>query len=412
MSQRISLALMFILLSPTVGADEDPLAESLAAIDQALGAVAKLAFIRPEATGTVEDLSGLIGAVSDHLSARENLAIIPPDEVFKKAGPEFEVSANGIAGVAKKMEAQAALFLRVFKSPEQTDLHVMLADTDGKMLLDKTFVITGLPPGKPSEPTPPEVAVVEPPPPPEEPGVSQPSSQFEGEPAPPEAASPEVDTPDDAFERRRVAMVPRQRIAGSASIGVGGRHLAVGLHTPPVVVRDWMIVKGGHPISELDLARLAGRADIVKRIEDDIGTAKTYRNVGIGMTLGGFIAAGVATPFFKAEGDEAITGARIAVGTGMAVGVAGLVLWLIFGPDAAMAETPYPSRHLITREEAGDMVDGHNDTLRRELDLPRPLHRPGPNRTSPPKKAAPETSVEVSFFPSPQGGAAVFTFRF
>ena len=70
MSQRISLALMFILLSPTVGADEDPLAESLAAIDQALGAVAKLAFIRPEATGTVEDLSGLIGAVSDHLSAR------------------------------------------------------------------------------------------------------------------------------------------------------------------------------------------------------------------------------------------------------------------------------------------------------------------------------------------------------
>jgi len=396
MSQRISLALMFILLTPAawassdiVPADEDPLAESLAAIDQTLGPVEKLAFIRPEATGTVEDLSGLRSAVFDHLSARENLTVIPPDEVFKKAGPEFEVSADGIAGVAKKMEAQAALFLRVFKSAEQTDLHVMLADAEGKMLLDKTFTITALPPGK-------ESAVAQPPPP----APEQPPPPEEPEPAPPPEAAEEVDTSADAFERRRVAMVPRHRIAGSASIGVVGRHVAVGLHTPPVVVRDWMIVKGGHPISELNLARLAGRADIVKRIEGDIGTAKTYRNVGIGMTLGGFIAAGVATPFFKAEGDEALTGAGIVVGTGMAVGVAGLVLWLIFGPDAAMAETPYPTRHLITREEAGDMVDGHNDTLRRELDL------------SPPPKKEPPPSVEVSFFPSPQGGAAMLTVRF
>jgi hypothetical protein len=378
-------------------AGDDPLQEPLAAIDQALGTVEKLAIIRPEVTGTVEDLSGLQDAVSDHLSVRENLTVIPPDEVFKKAGPEFEVSADGIAGVAKKMEAQAALFLRVFKSPEQTNLQVLLANTEGKMLLDQTFIITGLPLGQPGEPAPPPETASP------EPLQSPDPAPEEPKPAPPPDPAPEeVDTPADAFERRRVALVPRHRISGSASIGMLGRHMAVSIHTPPVVVRDWMIVKGGHPICELDLARLAGRADIVKRIEDDIGMAKTYRNLGIGMTLGGFIMAGVATPYFKAEGDEASTGAGIVVGTGMAIGVAGLVLWLIFGPDAAMAATPYPSRHLITQKEAGEMIDGHNDTLRRELDLPPP----------PKKETPPGPSIEVSFSPSPQGGAATLTVRF
>jgi hypothetical protein len=378
---------MFVLLAPVVGADEDPLAESLAAIDQALGTTTKLALIRPEATGTTEDLSGLQKAVLDHLSKRENLTVIPPDEVFKKAGPEFAVSAEGIAGVAKKMDAQAALFIRLFKSPEQTDLHVMLADAEGKMLLDKSFAVEL---ASPAEETAAPAPSPPPPPPPEEAAPAE-------EPPPAEA-----DTPADAFDRRRVAVVPRQRITGSASVGVIGRNVAVGLHTPPMVVRDWMVVKGGHPISELELAKLAGRHDITKRIEEDIGTAKTYRNVGIGMTLGGFIAAGVATPFFKAEGDDAMTAAGVVVGTGLAVGVGGLVLWLIFGPDAAMADTPYPSRHLITREEAGEMIDSHNDSLRRELDLPPP----------PKPKSPPKASIDVSFFPTPQGGAATLTVRF
>jgi hypothetical protein len=384
MSPRNTVVLLLFLLAPAARADEDPLAEPL-------GTVGKLAFIRPEATGTDEDLSGLQNAVSDHLSSLKNLTVIPPEEVFKKAGPEFDVSAEGIGGVAVKMEAQAALFLRVFKSPEQTDLNVMLADAGGKMLLDKTFTVTGLPPGTEPAQRPDEAAEAEPPP--EEPAPL---------PEEPEAAAPRSDTPADAFERRRVAVVPRQRIAGSASVGVVGRHVAVGVHTPTAVIVDWMVVKGGHPISELDLARLAGRADIVKRIEDDIGTVKTYRNLGIGMTLGGFIAAGVATPFFKAEGDEALTGAGIAVGTGLAVGVAGLIMWLIFGPDAAMADTPYPTRHLITREEAGEMIDSHNSTLRRELDLSPP----------PKKESPPPASIELSFFPSPQGGAAALTIRF
>jgi hypothetical protein len=162
------------------------------------------------------------------------------------------------------------------------------------------------------------------------------------------------------------------------------------------------VVKGGHPISELDLAKLSGRHDIAKRIEEDIGTAKTYRNVGIGMTLGGFIAAGIATPFFKAEGDDALTAAGVVVGSGLAVGVAGLVLWLIFGPDAAMADTPYPSRHLVTREEAEQMTDSHNDSLRRELDL-----APSPKAKTPVK-----ASIDVSFLPTPHGGAATLTVRF
>jgi hypothetical protein len=389
MSRRITLAIVFILLAPVAGADEDPLAEPLGAIDQSLGAIDKLAFIRPEATGTTEDLFGLQKAVSDHLSKRENLTVISPDEVFKKAGPEFAVSAEGIAGVAKKMEAKAALFIRLFKSPEQTDLHVMLADAEGKMLLDKSFVVELPPPAE-------EAAAPAPPPSPPPPPPPEEAAPVE-EPPPAEA-----DTPADAFERRRVAIVPRQRITGSASVGVIGRHMAVGIHTPPTVMRDWMVVKGGHPISELDLAKLAGRHDIVKRIEEDIGTARTYRNVGIGMTLGGFIAAGVATPFFKAEGDDAMTAAGVVVGTGLAVGVAGLVLWLVFGPDAAMADTPYPSRHLVTREEAGQRSASHNDSLRRELDLAPP----------PKKQPAPKASIDVSFFPTPQGGAATLTVRF
>jgi hypothetical protein len=53
-------------LAPGVLAGDDPLQEPLAAIDQALGTVEKLAIIRPEVTGTVEDLSGLQDAVSDH----------------------------------------------------------------------------------------------------------------------------------------------------------------------------------------------------------------------------------------------------------------------------------------------------------------------------------------------------------
>jgi len=122
MSRITTLALALVLLAPMAGADENPLAEPLAAIDQVLGEIDKLAFIRPEATGTTENLSWLQKAVSDHLAKRENLTVIHPDEVFKKAGPEFEVSAEGVAGVAKKMEAQAALFIRLFKSPEQTDL--------------------------------------------------------------------------------------------------------------------------------------------------------------------------------------------------------------------------------------------------------------------------------------------------
>jgi hypothetical protein len=124
--------------------------------------------------------------------------------------------------------------------------------------------------------------------------------------------------------------------------------------------------------------------------------------VGIGMTLGGFIAAGVATPFFKAEGDDALTAAGVVVGSGLAVGVAGLVLWLLYGPDAALADTPYPSRHLITREEAEDMTDNHNDSLRRELDLAPP---PRLEKTH-------KASINLSFFPTPQGGAATLTVRF
>ncbi|MBW1873173.1 MAG: hypothetical protein JRJ19_13975 [Deltaproteobacteria bacterium] len=194
-------------------------------------------------------------------------------------------------------------------------------------------------------------------------------------------------------------------IGGGASIGFSTGHLAIGVHPPPIITNDWMIIEGSTPISEPQLAELTGRQDLGKRISDEIGSMKTLRNVGIGMTLGGFICAGVASPFFKQGSDEGLTGAGIAVGVGLAVGASGLVVWLLYGPEAAKAATPYPTHHLLTQEEAEDMIESYNETLRRELGLSNQA------RSGPPGNQAPP--VRFSIIPDPRGGvAAALEFNF
>lgn len=402
MTRPISWALFTVLLCAPVRAEEvaagDPasLQPVFKAVADNLGETGKLAIIRPEATGTTEDLSGLESALFEKLSQREKLVVLPPDEVFQKVGPEFAVTAEGIAEVAKKMDADAALFVRVFKSADKTELHVLLVSAEAKRLLDQTFTVDALPAGK----EPPEEVAEEA----DRERETEPLSPEAPEP-PPVAEAPEAAPREtDPMAQRRLSLAPRHRITGGGSFGVAGRHVEVGFHSPALITSDWMILEGDRPISELQLAKITGQTDIAKRVESDISSMKTIRNVGIGMTLGGFIAAGIAFPFVQAEGSEKVTAAGVTVGTGLAAGVAGLVLWLIYGPEAGMAETPYPVHHLIKREEAEKMIRSYNRKLYKDL---RPPPRPtgGPGRTT-------TTTIQISVFPEPDGAGAAIRFSF
>ncbi len=364
------------------------LSSELMVLDEPLGALDSVALIRPEGTGTVEDLSGLEKEIETYLSSRKTLRVIPADQVFTKVGPEFEVSSAGIAGVAKKVDAAAALFPRVFKTEKNYDLQLWLVDAQAKVLLDKTLSLPSLPAAAPAQAAaagsvPPTVN------PPAKPSPSGPD---------PEAV--------EAYYHRAISLAPRQRLVGhGTAVGISTGHVSLGMSASPVIVNDWMIVEGAEPISEPQLARLAGRDDIGKRIDRDIGVIKTYRNVGIGMTLAGFVAAGVAAPFFKQGSDQGLTSAGVAVGVGSAVGAAGLVVWLIYGPQAARANSPYPSSHLITRNEAQEMIESYNLRLRRELDLADPESSPDTDDES--------TRLEFLLLPDFRGGAvASLGFRF
>ncbi|HUU03621.1 MAG TPA: hypothetical protein VM425_19450 [Myxococcota bacterium] len=367
---------------------EKPIAALLVVLDEPLGALDSLALIRPEGTGTVEDLSGLEAEIETYLESKKTLRLIPAEQVFIKVGPEFEVSAKGIAGVAEKVGAAAALFPRVFKTENNYDLQFWLVDAKGKVLLDKTLSLSSLP-----VEAAPKAAV-------------SPATKPPGEPSPPAALPGPDPEAVEAYYHRALSLAPRQRVAGQGTaIGISTGHVSFGMSAAPVIINDWMVIEGAKPISEPLLAKLAGQNEIGKRIERDIGVIKTYRNIGIGMTLAGFVAAGVAAPFFKQGSDQGLTSAGVAVGVGSAVGAAGLVVWLIYGPQAARATSPYPSRHLVTQDEAQEMIEAYNSRLRRELDLADP--------ETPPGAANERTQLEFMLFPDPRGGAvASLGFRF
>ncbi|MBW1873172.1 MAG: hypothetical protein JRJ19_13970, partial [Deltaproteobacteria bacterium] len=127
---------------------DDPLNKILAALDEPVSKCASLALIRPEGTGTSEDLSGLEELIRNHLALKENLTVIEPETVFKKVGPEFAVSPEGISKVAQKLDAAAALFVRVFKTAKQYEIHLWLVNSEGLVLLDESIPVPAIPPSK------------------------------------------------------------------------------------------------------------------------------------------------------------------------------------------------------------------------------------------------------------------------
>jgi hypothetical protein len=131
------------------------------------------------------------------------------------------------------------------------------------------------------------------------------------------------------------------------------------------------------PVGELWLAEHAGRDDLVQRMRARIGEMKTLRNVGIGLTLGGFVTAGVAMPLWKTGSDDGLTAAGVVSGVGVVAGVVGLVLWLSYGPRAELAGGPESMEHLISREEAEALIREANRALARELGLE--AAKPGPS---------------------------------
>ena len=376
----------------------DALENVLKALDKPLQGVDKLAVIRPEATGTAEDLSGLEERIETYLSSKEGIEIITADEVFTTAGPEFAVSPEGIAGVAQKTGAVAALFPRVFKTPHAYEVHLWIVDGGGKVLIDEAIEVQSIPPGTQ---VPPETASAKPAPVHRAPPAQAVQDRaLEPEPEPePEPRAENRDLALEAFQRRALSLAPRQRVSGhGASVGFAAGNVAFGVHSSPVIKKDWMIMEGAEPISELRLAELSGNEEIERRIKDSIETMTTYRNVGIGMTLGGFLAAGIAAPFFKQGCDEGLTTAGVVVGVGTAVGAAGLVMWLVYGPQAASAQSPYPRNHKIDQAEAEEMIERYNNSLRRELLIEESQSG---SATGPQTPAA-----RFTIFPDPRGGAS------
>lgn len=407
MKRAIVLGLALCLWSSGALGDEDPLSAAEEALGKALTGIDKLAFIPIEATGTTEDLSGLEAALLESLAKVPGLAVMAPEDVTAKAGIEFAEDARGIASVAKKCESKAALFPRVVRSTEGLELTLMLVDAEAKVLLDQTTPLSGLPPGKNPPPATPEGPAAE------GPGEEQPGTEpglAPGNPPnslPPGGEGPGASPTAGDFESRALSLGPRTRLVAGGAVAFAGAHVGVVLDTPASVREDWLILEGkGTPISEHRLAELAGRSNLVQRIEKEVHSLKTLRNVGIGLTLGGFVAAGVALPFFKSEDTSFSTAGGIISGTGLAVGVAGLVMWLTYGPQAEQAQSPYPSRHLITKEEAESMVSGYNESLRRELGIENPK---ASSQAAPPD--APHW--RLSLVPNSHGGgSAVFGFTF
>ncbi len=365
----------------------------LAALAEATKDLESLAVIGAEGTGTNDDLSGVATQMLAGLGPREGLRIIPPAETLGLAGPEFTISPAGIASVAKKASAQAALFPRVFKTARNYELHLWLLAADEKVLLDETFLLNSLPPPNT------DLAPVAAP----KPAAGNADPVATGS-TPSGARPPAWAAALESYRERALSLTRRQRIVGGgSSIGFVSGNVALGLNAPVRLVHDWMIVEGNAPISEKQLVEMAGAQDIGKRIDDEITSLKTVRNVGIGMTLGGFICAGVASPFFKQGSDEGITVAGTALGLGLATGITGLVLWMTYGPQIVGAQSPYPARHFISQQEAEQLIHSYNEALRQELGVEAP---PAPART-------PISNLQFNILPYGKNGASLaMGFRF
>ena len=144
-------------------------------------------------------------------------------------------------------------------------------------------------------------------------------------------------------------------------------------HPPQVIGEDWFILQGGeYPISERRLALLVGRDDIIKRIDKWVAPFATARNVGVGLTVGGILTAGIAAPFVNSDNNRTSTLASAFAIAGGAASLTGIVLWMIYGPQVSAIESPFPARHTISQDEAQQMVNDYNHELLQKLGIPDP----------------------------------------
>jgi hypothetical protein len=269
------------------------------------------AFLREGGRQDVDDLQAEFVRI---LAGRE-VGIDGRPALLLAPGPQ------GLADLTKRLGVEAALGATLIQSSQGAELALLVVDAEGRILLDAAFALSDA------------VSAEQAPPPAAEP-----------------AAAPDSPDPTDAeraFARRRLTWVPSQGSSPS--------------------LFSWRVHQGpDRTLTELELCQVGGRPDLAERVRTALEELRFRRDLGIGLTLAGLVAAGLSTPLLMAE-DENAWGAGIGlVSLGLASAAAGAVLWGLFGPEIDAAGAP----HLLEAEEARDLVEAHNGLLRRELGLP------------------------------------------
>jgi hypothetical protein len=351
--------------APVEAAPRDPglaaLEPACDAVVRALGDKRSLAVPAFLVEGGTRDRADLEGYVVRALGRRTELRLVPPSTTgIPGPGP------HGLQALAARLGVEAALGVTLVGSPSEYELLLLLVDAQGQVLLDTAFPLGHLPPpaadlegsskrledslraggdalravsvaeGAPVPAAPPA------PPASPAPGAG-PGAENAPEQLPGAAAAPEAD-PRLTFEQRKLELQP----AGDG----------------------WRATQAGKKrITDLELCLMGGRPDLVARVERELDRRTFRRDLGVGLTLAGVVLAGLTVPFFKAE-DDAVFGAGIGtVGGGLAVAVAGAVLWGLYGPEADGLERGAADQHLLARDEADQLVRAYNDSLLRELGL-------------------------------------------
>lgn len=377
MNRLASMLSLIVLLAGTrgtLGAEPemkdvkaDPFVEVSSILRDATAKLSSIAVIQVESSGTTEDVSGVQVALIKTLARRSDLLTISPDEVIKMVGVEFETSPAALAMVAKKCSAQAVLYPQIIKSKEELDLVLVLIGDDAKVLLDRSFALTTLPSSREPVARPATAPKATPQPPPPPPG------------APPKPLSQDMAAAE--FARKALSLAMRDKIRpGHVIMYIGPFGVMEYEHPSYVIGEDWFILLGADkPINERMLATLLHRDDIIQRIDKRVFPLKVARNVGIGLTVGGFIATVIALPFVNSDNSNQSSIASAFAVSGVAAGLTGVLLWMIYGPQISAVESPFPPSHTISQDEARKMVNDYNNALLQKLEVPEP---PLPKRSS------------------------------
>jgi len=344
--------------APAEPAPDEPALAALEPVCQAiareLGGLRSLAVTRLQQEGGRRATSDLEAYLARALGRRAELELVLPEEVPTDCDRREE--RDRLACLTQRLGLEAALGGRLIQTPQGDDLALLLVDARGRVLLDESFPLGRLPP--PAAPV--EISAT-----PLEDSLR--------------AARDALRTVPDATHGPAAAELapdgtappgPAAEESGAAS-GADAR-LAFQLRRLELTLDGdgWRVTQAGQErVTDLELSLRGGRPDLVARVERELDGLTFRRDLGIGLTLAGVVLAGLTLPFLKAE-DDAVFGAGIGtVGGGLAVAVAGAVLWGLYGPRAGGLERGASDQHLLERGEAEQLVRAYNDSLLRELGL-------------------------------------------